>query len=236
MFKTCVAISIAAVFVGLLISGNAANADTLTGCLKPNGTLVNLAVGDTPSKPCKPNETEVSLRTEDTQKYIFVSSLASKGNVGGLSGANSICQDDADDNSLPGVYKAWLSLTTDGPQSTFVPARVPYVLPGSFDVVADDWTELTSGALAHAIDRHADGTSIAAGQEFWTGTRANGLPSSLDPFGLADSLITDNCVRWFAEISERSGVVGTSGAVDSTWSDLTRRPCNTELRHICVQQ
>jgi len=35
--------------VGVYDLANAASADTLTGCLKPNGKLVKLAVGDTPA-------------------------------------------------------------------------------------------------------------------------------------------------------------------------------------------
>ncbi len=93
---------------------------------------------------CKQNETGVSWNVgdTDTQKYIFVTDLASKGNKGGLTGADSTCQSEAEANLLPGDYKAWLSITVDGPQTTFIPARVPYVLPGSLDVVANDWREL----------------------------------------------------------------------------------------------
>jgi hypothetical protein len=171
------------------------------------------------------------------EKFIFVTTLASKGNKGGLTGADSTCQSEAEANSLPGAYKAWLSITLAGPQTTFMRAMVPYVLPGSLEVVANDWIGLTSGALAHAIDRHADGGLIDPVQEFWTGTTANGLPSLTDTaVTLQEQAIIHNCVGWFAEIPERSGTVGTSGAVDSSWSDFTERTCDNELRHICVQQ
>ena len=213
-------------------------AGTLTGCLSSNGQITNLLEGPTPTKPCKSSQTEVSLQTGDTQKFIFVTDFPSNGNLGGLTGADSTCQSDADANSLPGVYKAWLSLTTVGPQSTFIPARVPYVLPGSLDVVAADWTELTSGALANAIDRHADGAPIAEGQEFWTGTRATGLPFTelgVQPYPERQAIFF-SCDGWVSVIPERSGTVGTSGAVDSTWSEGTELTCDTELRHICVQQ
>ena len=48
--------------VSLLTFSNTGNTDTLTGCLKPNGTLVNLAVGDTQAKPCSAGQTLVSLQ------------------------------------------------------------------------------------------------------------------------------------------------------------------------------
>jgi hypothetical protein len=236
MFKKGMLVSAALAIV--MLAGNTGYAEILTGCLSKKGQIINLLEGPTPTKPCRASETEVSLQTGDAQKFIFVTDSPSNGNLGGLTGADSTCQSDADAASLPGVYKAWLSLTTVGPQSTFVPARVPYVLPGSFVVVANDWTELTSGTLANAIDRHADGTLITAGQEFWTGTRATGLPFTaigVVPYPEGQAVFF-SCDGWVSEIQERSGTVGTSEAVDSTWSEGTELTCDTELRHICVQQ
>ncbi len=47
-------------------------AEQLTGCLKINGKLSKLALGDSPLRPCKSEETEVSLLSDDLESQPVV--------------------------------------------------------------------------------------------------------------------------------------------------------------------
>src|SRR5690606_31062308 len=49
--------------------------------------------------------------------YAFVTSQAYKGDLGGLEGADSICNELAADAGLPGTYVAWLSISTTDARS-----------------------------------------------------------------------------------------------------------------------
>ena len=59
MFKQMMVL---AAFIAAAVIGNSAVADTLTGCLKANGSLVKFAIGDAPSDPCRGNQTQVTLQ------------------------------------------------------------------------------------------------------------------------------------------------------------------------------
>lgn len=52
-------------------------------------------------------------------KYVFVSSKRYNGDLGGLSGADTKCQTLAEAAGLPGVYKAWLSSSSESPSTRF---------------------------------------------------------------------------------------------------------------------
>ena len=65
MFKSIMAAVVVVVLNATLVTWQA-SAETLTGCLSPNGQLSNLQEGSDPMKPCKANQTQVTLQTADT--------------------------------------------------------------------------------------------------------------------------------------------------------------------------
>ena len=109
---------------------------------------------------------------------MLVTSEMFNGNMGGLDGADAICQGLADDAGLAGDYMAWLSTAQDSPSTRFTQSDMPYVLVNG-TVVANSWADLTDGTLASAINLTETGgqppvgnTSCAGGgfQTVWTAT------------------------------------------------------------------
>ena len=88
---------------------------------------------------------------------VFVSSTLQTGNMGGLDGADGICQDLAEDAGLAGTYAAWLGTGKESPSDRLTHSDLPYVLVDG-TIVADSWDDLTdSSDLDHAIDLDENG-------------------------------------------------------------------------------
>lgn len=90
-------------------------------------------------------------------KIAFVTSTTTNGAMGGLAGADAVCNARAAAGGLDttrGPYRAWLSTSAaDDPESTFVQAVVPYVLSDGTTQIAADWNDLVDSTLATAIRR-----------------------------------------------------------------------------------
>src|SRR5437868_4155746 len=54
---------------------------------------------------------------------VFVTSTRYTANLGGLAGADAICQAHATDAGLPGTYRAWISTAAEAPATRFGGAR-----------------------------------------------------------------------------------------------------------------
>jgi hypothetical protein len=105
-------------------------------------------------------------------RRVFVSSTSSNANLGGVSGADARCQNLANAANLGGTWRAWVSSSTSSPSARFSKATVPYrLLDGT--VIANDWNDLLSGSLRHAIDRDEKNT-VTTGIEVWTATTSTG--------------------------------------------------------------
>jgi len=117
---------------------------------------------------------------------VFVSSTRYDGALGGIVAADSECQSLAADAGLRGVnWYAWLSGEIDSnpasPADQFPQQTTPYFLVDGTRV-ADNWTDLTDGSLAHPINRDENGVEVTDdGNHFvWTGTQANGTAAGQD--------------------------------------------------------
>jgi hypothetical protein len=113
-----------------------------------------------------------------SQSVVFVSStVVVAGNIGGLSGADAICQSLAQGAGLSGNFKAWLSDSVTDAASRFAHWSTPYVLPGGAQV-ASNWTQLVSGSVSHAIDQTESKGAAPKGSMgnglVWTNTNSNG--------------------------------------------------------------
>ena len=79
---------------------------------------------------------------------VFVTSTEYGGIIGGLTGADTICQQLAEASNLSGTYKAWLSDSTDSPSTRFVRSTGPYQLVDGTRIAAN-WTSLTDGRCGY---------------------------------------------------------------------------------------
>lgn len=150
-------------------------------------------------------------------RYVFVTDEISNGNLGGVTGADATCQQEADAAGLDGTYFAWLSSNSVTPAGRFLQSSVPYVRPDG-TVVADDWADLLDGSLGAPINLNAAGASPAAPtcgtDRVWTNANTDGTLFSA----------SWTCSNWTT-----GGGVGHVGDMDDTnsgWTNTTGAACN----------
>jgi len=171
-----------------------------------------------------------------THYVVFTTSAAYMGNLGGLSGADQKCQTLAS-GKLTGTFKAWLSDSNTSAATRLTTHGVlPYVLVDG-TVVANDWTDLTSGSLQHMIDLDESGNQVATadtcsgfgGHYVWTDTSDDG-----SIYNTAQS-----CQNWASAASTDNGSTGSASLNQATsfWSNWCNlQSCNTPASLYCVQQ
>ena len=114
-------------------------------------------------------------------RHVFVTSQSVVGGeLGGLTGADDVCRTLATGAGLSSSYAAWLSDDTGSPAARFPQDAGPYVLVDG-TIVANNWSDLTSGMLRHAIDLTETGgpppmaSSVCGSDAVWTDTDTNGI-------------------------------------------------------------
>lgn len=110
----------------------------------------------------------------------FVTSTTHTANLGGLAGADTICNARAAAAGLTGTYRAWLSSTTTNAVTRLGSARGWVRTDGKplVDTIAD----LTSGRLIHPL--RVDENAVDVGHErVFTGTKLDGTLGSGDTCG-----------------------------------------------------
>lgn len=159
-------------------------------------------------------------------KTVFVTDSLHDGNLGGLAGADAICQSEADGAGLVGTYKAWLSDSTGSPDTLFARSSDPYQLVDG-TLVANDWADLTDGTLSAPINTTATGAA-AGSVNIWTNTRIEGTCYST---GHA-------CDDWTnTAVSSYGVVLGNTSYNDGRWTDYTSPNGCANLRPLyCFQQ
>jgi hypothetical protein len=155
---------------------------------------------------------------------VIVSSTVFGGKIGGLAGADFLCQDLAESAGLPGTYKAWLSDSTASPSTRFVRSKGPYVLVNG-KRIADNWQDLTDGSLDIPINVTQTGSKAADSTSVWTYTKADGTAIDAN---------TNTCGNWAAATGD--GDVGSDTSRNATWTDNGAAACNTGQHLYCFQQ
>jgi hypothetical protein len=157
---------------------------------------------------------------------VFVTSTTHSGNLGGLVGADAICQARATAAGLSGTYMAWLSDNPTTPPSRFVHSTAPYRRVDGV-TIANNFTDLTDGTLAAAISVTDTGAAVSDPIKVWTSTRFDGTPA---PGG-------GSCDHWTDDTAIFTAVVGNATANNSTWSAESGPTFCFELRRLyCFQQ
>ena len=165
-------------------------------------------------------------------KIIFVTQPDYTANLGGVEGADAICQDLADTAGLTGTFLAWIADTTEAssPAQRFVHNEGPYILVDG-TVIANSWTDLTDGQLSSPIDLDSLGNLAEGLPEVWTNVTWEGQT--------ADQRYRAVCKDWTEELPHgpRStrAVFGNRNETDTKWTQLWYRPCFLKLSLYCVQ-
>ena len=160
---------------------------------------------------------------------VFVTSTTQNGKLGGLTGADAICQGLADTALLPGIYKAWLSDDTNQPIDRLPFSTGPYHLVNGTKI-ADNWDDLTDGDIDAAINRDETGAQASSSlPNAWTNTNFQGgvdNPSA-------------HCSNWSSDSGEHPDG-GNSGNIQETGPGWTTGAgnfgCDFELHLYCFQQ
>lgn len=153
---------------------------------------------------------------------VFVTSTTTNGLFGGLSKGDDLCAARAAAAGLGGQWRAWLSA---GQVAAFtrITADGPWVNTQG-QLVAASRLALASGNLANEIRFDENGQSPQGTSHAFTGTRADGTPSTLD------------CGGW--TLAGGLGAGATLGHLlrtGSSWTADTTQACTNQRRLYCFE-
>jgi hypothetical protein len=157
-------------------------------------------------------------------RLAFVTELDHDGAMGGLDGADALCNAAAAEANLNGTYHAWLS--SPGPVGAPAPIsavrRVTYSALARVDgvLVSNSLDELLSNDPLAPIARTAwnEPRDVAV----WTGTNGRGSSSGT------------SCSSWATNTNAESAVVGDSGEIVG-WTDGASLTCDVPAALYCFQ-
>ncbi|MBN2160944.1 MAG: DUF1554 domain-containing protein [Spirochaetes bacterium] len=151
---------------------------------------------------------------------IFATSTQYTGNLGGLEGADEICNLRAAAGGLPGYYKALLSTgTIHARDYTRIRPDASFINTASLGV-ASSYNDLWDGSITNAIRNEFGAT--ASSSTTYTGTESNGYSS------------LTNCSGWTS--TSGNGYYGSVSSTTSPWVRGTSiANCDVERCIYCVQ-
>lgn len=208
-------------------------------CVDPNGTGTTGVSTDSsgpgpesssgPTEPPTTEPTESESESSDTDtpataNVAFVTSTRfTAGALGGLAGADAICQEHAQEAGLAGTYVAWLSLPGDDARDRLGDAT-GWVRPDGRPLALDK-QQIIDGRFFYppVLDEHG---TFAAPDAIWTGTFDDGTAFSLDEFGL--------CGGWTVDEPTGFALIGDVGAGPGWWTAWASQPCTGQARLACL--
>jgi len=171
-------------------------------------------------------------------KVVFATSQGYTGNLGGLAGADAICQSEANAAGLSGTFKAFLSDNNTSAAARLDHSTIPYELVNGTPIAAD-WADLVDGRIDNALNVTASGSTVSF--YAWTGSDADGTKATYYlsdyPYGYSLDLTCDN---WSMN-TDSFHYLGARGSVNDlrAWSDWWQgdgSPCSSSLRLYCIEQ
>lgn len=190
-------------------------------------TLADGSVADSQSPPQKPApsdaSTDATTADADAAKAnlrVFVSSTTPTGNLGGVAGADALCNQLATAAAIGGKYRAWISVSGADAIDHITSTGPWHLVTG--ELVAPDKAALTTGNLMHLIDKTEKGTTPPLAEDrVWTGTGPNGR------------YLAPDCAQW---TGAGSGLVGEARNGDTNkWTALVAEACTEVNRVYCFE-
>lgn len=161
---------------------------------------------------------DAKVRPDVPGKLVFATGDVHDGNLGGLAGADTLCQKAADAANLGGKFKAYLSDATTSAKARIASVG-PWYLPDATKVFPA--TSVTSFP-SRDLDMDENGEGGKKGL-VWTGTALGGVSAPA------------NCGDWTS--TGESGVSGLAASSDQWADDGTGgSPCNLRGRLYCFEQ
>lgn len=163
----------------------------------------------------------ISMVSGLSAAIIFITSSGHTGNLGGLAGADARCQTLAAAAGLSGTYKSWLSDGFTAAKDRLVHSSAPYKLVDG-TIIANNWTDLTDGALLAPINKSESGSLLLdrpvfastasdgsqAGGAYcadWTTEQPAEPPCSIGAFGYGDNTRIDS---WWTHVPAGGCICG----------------------------
>jgi hypothetical protein len=170
-----------------------------------------------------PGSDQESAEARKQRKLVFATSERYQGaTLGGLEGADAICNQHASDARLRGTFKAWLSTATVSAASRLSHANVPYRLVKGA-VLAPNFAGLIDGAIGHAIDSDEHGVALVipggdpGNAVAWTDTLSNGESYPWHPGGTTTENPQLDCEGWTGYMLG-VGLLGSTAATEGSWT------------------
>lgn len=157
---------------------------------------------------------------------IFVTSATFTGKMGGVTGADALCQQLARQASLDGVYKAIISsfghdisahINIDGPVYNYSKASKNLIAKKK----SDFWKDFNIERRPIYFDER--GRPVSSNQ-VWTGSTASGFATSVD------------CLSWRADSSFHQGSTGNASSGLREQIEDSSLNCNSSARLYCISQ
>lgn len=165
---------------------------------------------------------------------VFITKERVTGNVGGLTGADEICERAAHSAGLQGRWKAWLSDSRTSASDRLYHSPVRYALVNG-ETVAYNWRDLTTvkpnwDYLRHAIDVNQFGELMEV-SNVMTGTNTSGGTFYGDP-----RLFCMDYHGCFNKAGFCHTAFGTSSVKDSDWTFTEQEGCSEKYHLYCFEQ
>lgn len=172
-------------------------------------------------------------------KTIFITSTFHNGNLGGLEGADQLCQGLANASSVvpKGEYLALLSTDDTNAASRIAPSVGPYIRPDGLPLAANSTALFnTKKELAQQPDLNLvngphmnEKGEIQGGDGAWTGSNGRGR-----------RILNSNCANWNDGTVNSLGTLGSVSSPSSEWLETSDGPssqdCDLEIHIYCVQR
>ncbi len=172
-------------------------------------------------------EAPSNINCDSFYKKVFITSSVFNGSLGGLSGADTFCQNAADNAAVAGTYLAWLSDSTTAVKDTFIKSQHPYVLLDG-RIFAWNWNDLAVKSISTYLEIDENGATVTD-ESVWTGTLPSGESYSTNS--------GEQCDNWTSEAGVYSGLAGRSSSGTSGWSMMMGlQLCSNSYRLFCFEQ
>lgn len=150
-------------------------------------------------------------------KRIFLSETQTNGNIGGISAADSICENDL---NKPAGNSNWKALIADSTRSI----NTDWVLRANTTYTRVDGTEIGTTNADSTFDFPLTNSINDTGYYMWTGLRDSWNNS------------TANCSNWTSNSSGVDGEMRESDQLNWWVISDSPYPCDQFIRIICVEQ
>ena len=159
-----------------------------------------------------------------TKKRIFLTSTEFKGDFGGVTGADSLCNTAAQAATKGGQWTAWVSVTGMNAIDRISDVGPWYQEKNDSTLVLTfrNRANLVVSPLARLyVDEQGRGSAFDNTRYYWTGTQAGGAASST------------TCTNWTSAGAGSSGLVGPG---TSNWSAGSPDSCSASWALVCIEQ